>query len=108
MDIKELKEVLGNLQPNKFVPLWRILKAFDIIGEIETELSKQSEGAEILGKAIECGFEWGGIEGDHHRAWTIDQMLRIMCGEKYDSMVKENNQGEDGPDTYEWDCGISP
>lgn len=50
----------------------------------------------------------GSIAGDHHKAWIIDQILRIVTGDNYEQWVKEFEDGEDGPHTYEWDVGIAP
>jgi hypothetical protein len=50
----------------------------------------------------------GGIDGEHHKAWVIDQVARILAGKEYEEWVAETKSGEDGPDTYEWDEGIAP
>lgn len=63
---------------------------------------------ERIKRCIDLGFEYGGIQGDHHRAWVIDQMLRILCAQSYEFRVREHCNGEDGPNTYEWDEGIAP
>lgn len=63
---------------------------------------------DIIEKAIDIAVKYGGIDGDHHKAWVIDQMVRILSGEKYDNIVKEACCGEDGPKTYSWDVGIAP
>lgn len=84
--------------------------------------------AEALG--IASGY--GSIDGAHHKAWVIDQMVRALCGcptveitvnppngpsytyeglgenDRYREFVALHNDGEDGPETYEWDCGIAP
>lgn len=80
---------------------------------------------------IEC---YGGIDGDHHKQWVLDQVARILCGtpvvvtearwlggqrelrvhvdepasERYQKWVAEVKDGEDGPETYTWDEGIAP
>lgn len=58
--------------------------------------------------AINMAIEYGGTYGDHHKAWVIDQMVRILAGENYESIVAQAKDGEDGPDTYDWDEGIAP
>lgn len=75
----------------------------------------------------------GGYDGGHHKTWVIDQTVRILKGtkvivklarwkngqteerfmldspsEEYLKWVEEMKSGEDGPDTYEYDCGIAP
>ena len=61
-----------------------------------------------VNEAIELGLRYGCIDGDHHKMWVIDQMIRILAGGRYDALILESNKGEDGPDTYEWEVGIPP
>jgi hypothetical protein len=60
--------------------------------------------------ALEEINRYGGIEGDHHKCWVLDQVVRILTGtpEKYAEWVREHNAGEDGPETYSWSEGIAP
>lgn len=58
--------------------------------------------------AIELAIKYGGIDGEHHKAWVIDQMVRSLAGDNYNQIVAEACNGEDGPNTYEWDEGIAP
>jgi hypothetical protein len=75
---------------------------------------------------------YGGIDGNHHKTWLIDQIARILNGcplrvvearwddnqteyrvtvgtcDKYLTWVKDMNAGEDGPDTYAWEEGVPP
>ena len=76
---------------------------------------------------------YGQIDGDHHKLWVLDQIVRIMKGceivlkiakwgdgqtelridtgkesKKYLEWVKEMKNGEDGEDTYGYDEGIAP
>ena len=78
---------------------------------------------------------YGGIDGEHHKQWLIDQLARILNGasmrvvearwddghaeyrinvdasDKYTAWVKEMKAGEDGPETYTWetwDDGVPP
>lgn len=50
----------------------------------------------------------GKIDGGHHKAWVIDQMVRALTGDRYEEWVRDVCAGEDGPETYDWDCGIAP
>lgn len=59
-------------------------------------------------KALNIAMASGQVDGDHHKAWVIDQMVRALTGDAYQSFVAEHNAGEDGPDTYVWDCGVAP
>lgn len=75
---------------------------------------------------------YGGIDGDHHKQWLIDQIARILNGapihivearwggghaeyrisvgtcDGYTTWIKEMKAGEDGPETYTWEEGIAP
>ncbi len=63
---------------------------------------------DIIHKALQLGFDYGGIDGAYHKMWVIDQMIRILAGDLYDTYVKAAKEGQDGPDTYSWDVGIAP
>ena len=63
---------------------------------------------ERIDKAIELAVQFGGIDGDHHKAWVIDQMVRVLAGDKYEQIVADAISGEDGPNTYAWDEGVAP
>jgi hypothetical protein len=77
--------------------------------------------------------QYGGIDGDHHKDWVLDQIARILKGtpviveqarwegdytewrvhtgtvtQRYLDWVVEMKNGEDGPDTYEYSEGIAP
>ena len=61
-----------------------------------------------IDEALELAVQYGGIDGGHHKMWVIDQMVRALTGDDYDQFVADACEGEDGPDTYDWDCGIAP
>lgn len=52
--------------------------------------------------------EYGGIDGSHHKQWLLDQIVKIITEENYNKWVAIYQDGEDGPETYEWDVGIAP
>jgi hypothetical protein len=58
--------------------------------------------------AIDLAVRYGGIPGDHHKTWVIDQMVRVLAGEDYMEIVLDACKGEDGLNTYSWDTGIAP
>ena len=58
--------------------------------------------------AVELAVRYGGVDGAHHKAWVIDQMVRALSGTKYREVIAYACAGEDGPDTYEWDEGVAP
>lgn len=71
-------------------------------------------------KAIKLAVRYGGIDGDHHKAWVIDQMVRALAGKEYKSIVGAAKQchceGRDDAcldcggtgDAYFWEVGIAP
>jgi hypothetical protein len=61
-----------------------------------------------IDEAIELAVKYGGIDGDHHKAWVIDQMVRALAGPLYPHIVAEAKAGKDGPETYTWDEGVAP
>ena len=82
--------------------------------------------------ALNCANQYASNDGAHHKAWVIDQMVRILTGcpkiiirqdycngqpcqykyfgesAEYKDFVRNHNQGKDGPDTYGWDVGVAP
>lgn len=87
---------------------------------------------ERIAKALAIAVAYGGVDGDHHKAWAIDQMVRALTGcpveqaqaldyrgvpyvyehqgesKEYTDLVAQACSGEDGPNTYDWDCGTPP
>ncbi len=59
-------------------------------------------------EAIDLCVQYGGIDGAHHKDWVLDQMVRKLAGDRYEQIVKDACAGDDGPNTYTWDCGIAP
>ncbi len=83
-------------------------------------------------KALEVASEYGSIDGDHHKMWVIDQMVRCLTNcptvvvkatdchgkeysyeslgesDEYKEWVRRFCDGEDGSNTYAWDIGIAP
>jgi hypothetical protein len=85
-----------------------------------------------INNALDYANKYGGIDGDHHKMWVIDQMVRALTGcpmvtktakdfqgityefqaqgesVEYMRWVNEHCQGEYGAQTYGWDRGIAP
>ncbi len=104
------------------------------LGFVLTNLEKviRMNDQEKIAKAINIAVRYGGIDGDHHKAWVIDQMVRSLTdcpivkwnfasdngktydydaqgeSEEYKELVKDACDGEDGFESYDWDCGIAP
>lgn len=70
-----------------------------------------------LGKitnALRIAWEYSQIDGSHHKAWCIDQMVRALCGDDktYKAWIKLYTKpfvDDSGDlDSYSWDEGIAP
>ena len=59
-------------------------------------------------EALNIAFSYAQIDGAHHKAWVIDQMVRSLTGDEYKTWIANHNAGEDGAETYSWDEGIAP
>jgi hypothetical protein len=63
---------------------------------------------ERISAALDIVARYGQTDGDHHKAWVIDQVVRALTGYDYDEWIAEYKAGKDGPETYGWDVGIAP
>jgi hypothetical protein len=59
-------------------------------------------------KALKIITMYGGIDGEHHKQWVLDQVVRSLTGPDYSDWVKNYEAGRDGPKTYMWEEGIAP
>jgi len=70
--------------------------------------------ADRIDLAVLLALECSHYEGDHHKMWVIDQMLRHLLGDKYDETIARYNGDEDDVeddddfDRVEWDTGVAP
>lgn len=69
---------------------------------------RAAETAKRIEVALSTAHNYGQTDGNHHKAWVIDQMVRSLTGEGYEEFVRAYCDGEDGPHTYDWDEGIAP
>ncbi len=53
--------------------------------------------------AMNMIIEHGDHDGDHHKAWCLDQVFRILSGDKYKKIVKGIKK-----EGYRWQEGIAP
>ena len=58
--------------------------------------------------ALDIAIDYGQIEGDHHKAWVIDQMVRRLAGDEYEQVIREACEYQSVPGTFEWNVGIAP
>lgn len=58
-----------------------------------------------IGEAIAIAERWGHAEGDHHKAWVIDQMVRALTGVDYEHWVAAYESDNEGS---LWIQGVAP
>ena len=66
-----------------------------------------SEREKIV-SALDIIEQYGGYDGDHHKQWVLDQVVRALTGVEYPAWVNNYQSSEDGLETYAWDEGIAP
>ena len=71
-------------------------------GLSDTELKNR------VSEALETIFQYGQIDGDHHKAWVIDQVVRKLLGSDYDAFLYEYENDADTGEQYAWEGGIAP
>ena len=81
------------------------LETMQLAGEVINALAQSDDGKQA---ALEVAQRHGGTDGDHHKAWVIDQMVRALTGDGYDQFVTDTCAGGEGPDSYFWGVGIAP
>jgi hypothetical protein len=83
-------------------------------------------------EAIDLALSYGQIDGDHHKAWVIDQMVRALTGcpivkkkainfrdeeyeyecqgesDEYLQLIKIYCHDDEDPEAYSWDEGCPP
>lgn len=73
-------------------------------------LEKKQEAIE---KALGVAAAYAFVDGEHHKTWVIDQMVRRLTSDQYDDWVahwKMEIDDEHDEDTAwaEWETGIAP
>lgn len=59
--------------------------------------------------ALLTAYLYGPFDGDHHKAYAIDQMVRNLTEIGYRDWVEDAEHGDNGePGQYDWDTGIAP
>lgn len=113
------------------------LKSLKAGGPLTVSLKGElAEDAEALLARVDSALcflvTYAQIDGDHHKMWVLDQVLRSLLGcplesvtaldvngktysyerqgesTEYKAFVVDACAGVDGPNTYEWDTGTPP
>lgn len=79
-----------------------------VMASIEELTALGGELKSAIDQALELIVQYGQTDGDHHKAWVLDQVTRVLTGADYEKFVADACDGEDGPDTYDWDVGVPP
>ena len=89
----------GDFDDNELIDLALYLER-----ENQALLEENQKYKEVIDKVRNIAYEYGQIDGAHHKTWVIDQIIRELLGTEYDNFIKEYE--EDGE--YTWDIGIVP
>lgn len=54
--------------------------------------------------ALRHAAAYGQIDGEHHKTWVIDRMVRCLLGDDYAAFIEQWNDGEE----WGWDTGVAP
>lgn len=69
-------------------------------------MNKRQELGDRITNALIVAYDWGDIDGAHHKQWVIDQMVRELLGSE-ENYLKWRAGYEQGGD-YFWDEGTAP
>lgn len=61
-----------------------------------------------LDQILDLLYRYKSVDGAHHKDWLLNQIARAALEDEYQAWIQKYKEGEDGPDTYEWDEGIPP
>lgn len=93
---------LNNSRPADIVePLWERCNPVDNTVAPAVPDEQQNN----IRKAVEFAARYGVFEGEHHKQWVIDQMLRALLSSEYDAWATAQNAD---PDYTPWDVGRAP
>ena len=69
-----------------------------------------AEAAERAANALRLIYQYGQIDGAHHKTWTIDQITRILAGGHYDDFIEAYDVDDFKTAGYGfgWDEGVAP
>lgn len=57
--------------------------------------------------ALMIAAKYAAVEGEHHKTWVIDQMIRALTGNQYEAFIEHAGQ-INSQDHGEWDEGNVP
>lgn len=74
------------------------------------DVGTMTTNKEKIAAALETIRLYAGFDGGHHKQWVLDRVVRDLTGSepKYKEWIEKWEDGEDGPQTYNWDHGTPP
>lgn len=80
-----------------------------LVDEFPSEKPDQVESDDPVADALELIAEYGTVDGDSHKQWLLDQVVRILAGDGYEEWIRSLSDGLEEDDApIEWDEGIAP
>lgn len=105
-DVNELKSIMNLITESGFAYSQKnTLKLQKSIRNVLAEIEKKDKQIE---KALNIAFDYGQTDGEHHKAWVIDQMVRALTGRKYEKQINNYIYDEETGENYIWNKGIAP
>lgn len=88
----------------------------DIQAIVDTQVElKTKDLQQKIDKALKIAFEYSQIDGSHHKAWVIDQMVRSLLDDNYKKEIEKYMfDGQDPVEAiqnenyFKWDIGVAP
>lgn len=72
-------------------------------------MSEKVNPSEAIAKVKDLIFDFGGIDGSHHKQWLLNEILKtVLTTEEYNEWLVQYSLDEDGEVSFEWDKGIAP
>ena len=106
-DVKRCKELI-KIEHANWIGMSNQSAISNVLAEREQDKKRMQELEEERKKVLDLIFEYGQIDGGHHKMWVIDQIVRILTRDKYNEWVKNYVYDEETGDVYSWDKGIAP
>lgn len=66
-----------------------------------------NEQKKRIDEALEIAYSFAQIDGEHHKTWVIDQMVRKLIGSDYEKWISMY-EGDGEEKEYKWKTGIAP